>query len=248
MDYIPVRPNISDPELVKQTHAPPGGSHPAYFHKGGPVSGDPSVIQSQIPYSGNVQPKQAKGFFSEHKFAIVVATIILCIIIVALYVYLTRKGGKKKKKSKEEHGSADGKHPDPGGTKGPPADADLEELHRLRDMRRAAAAAAFAAGQSQSHNPQVARAPQQKPSTGGTPARTSAAQAPAARAPPQKNRGNPQVPAAAPPQAPVQAQAQPTDATAGDRRTGARASPEKIEGMEELTESLREEERAAGGG
>jgi hypothetical protein len=148
--YFPVTPSVTDPDA--QIAA--GGN----VRRGGsPDSRELDYAQPHgYPHSGDhgAPPQPSKGFFQEHRFAIIVAIIVLGIIIVVLYMYLTRKGDKKKKALREEEaeppngtqlermfygrGSPPGNAP--AGAEGGSEGVDLEELSRLRELRRKAKA------------------------------------------------------------------------------------------------------------
>jgi hypothetical protein len=112
--WHPVRPEITDPDL-----APPLIRHPAAGAIG------PAAGPAGLPESGS--PSGKGGFFKEHKFAIIIAVIVLLVVVVVLFMYMTKRGDKKKKPS-------DDGDPTPPGSG--PEDVNMEELARLRDMRR----------------------------------------------------------------------------------------------------------------
>jgi hypothetical protein len=68
----------------------------------------------------------AKSQFQSHKFTIIIAIVVILIVLIVLFMYLTRRGGKKAADPPIESGAA------------PPPDetVDLEELARLRAVRR----------------------------------------------------------------------------------------------------------------
>ena len=107
--WHPVRPQITDPDLAP----------PANFAPLAPAFSNDCLVD---------EPQQ-RGFYQNHKFAIIVSVVILLIVIVVLFMYLTRKE-KKKTAAAAEDGDIP---PQPG-----PEDVNLDELNRLRDMRRQA--------------------------------------------------------------------------------------------------------------
>ena len=70
--YHPVTPQIADPNL------PPPAPPQPQMGGGDPGLGEPA---------GQPAP-QSKGFFADHKFAIIASVVVLIILVVLLYVYL----------------------------------------------------------------------------------------------------------------------------------------------------------------
>jgi hypothetical protein len=120
--WHPVLPQITDPDLAIPSAARSGS-------RAGPVH----VQQDE---EMDTAPSRKGGFFHEHRFAIIVSIIILLIVIVILFMYLTRRGGKKK----ADRGDTSGQAPGAG-----PEEVNLEELNRLRAIRRQARTAGTAA-------------------------------------------------------------------------------------------------------
>jgi hypothetical protein len=120
--WHPVLPQITDPDLAIPSVAR-GGSRASPVH----VRQDEEM---------DTVPSRKGGFFHEHRFAIIVSIIILLIVIVVLFMYLTRRGGKKK----ADRGDTSGPAPGAG-----PEEVNLEELNRLRAIRRQARTAGTAA-------------------------------------------------------------------------------------------------------
>ncbi|NBV25672.1 MAG: hypothetical protein EBS05_27685, partial [Proteobacteria bacterium] len=113
--WHPVLPQITDPDLAIPSAARSGS-------RAGPVH----VQQDE---EMDTAPSRKGGFFHEHRFAIIVSIIILLIVIVILFMYLTRRGDKKK----ADRGDTSGPAPGAG-----PEEVNLEELNRLRAIRRQA--------------------------------------------------------------------------------------------------------------
>ena len=120
--WHPVLPQITDPDLAIPSAAK-SGSRASPVH----VRQDEEM---------DTVPSRKGGFFHEHRFAIIVSIIILLIVIVVLFMYLTRRGDKKK----ADRGDTSGPAPGAG-----PEEVNLEELNRLRAIRRQARTASAAA-------------------------------------------------------------------------------------------------------
>ncbi len=157
-----VVPKIVDPELAPQNvrGVPPGF---AYQHtpRGAPGQqngGMPGHLSGYPPgaypaYGGN-GPEKPRGFFQEHKFAIIVAVVVLAVVLVVLYLYLSQKGkrGDKGTKGRPPPGSPPGSFGAGAGDGGDGPGASEEErinnaeLQKAFMMRQAARAAQQRAG------------------------------------------------------------------------------------------------------
>jgi hypothetical protein len=124
--WHPVTPHIDDPDLAPYPERDPYEGFAGGF--GGP-RGDPRG-------GSGPPPKGGKGsFFAQHRFALLVAGVVLVVLAVVLYVYLSRRGGDPQGKTKGR--GAKEAHPEDLGTT-PAGGVDLEELSRLRAVRRQA--------------------------------------------------------------------------------------------------------------
>jgi hypothetical protein len=208
--WHPVLPQITDPDLAIPSAAK-SGSRASPVH----VRQDEEM---------DTVPSRKGGFFHEHRFAIIVSIIILLIVIVVLFMYLTRRGDKKK----ADRGDTSGPAPGAG-----PEEVNLEELNRLRAIRRQARTASAAATGTAS-----------AAATG-----TASAAAPAAgsAAPAQARPQAAAVPpAAAAPARPAPLVAQPpTPGSAPSQLMSAASTSHAEEDMDALISSLADEAAAA---
>jgi len=202
--WHPVLPQITDPDLAIPSAARSGS-------RAGPVH----VRQDE---EMDTAPSRKGGFFHEHRFAIIVSIIILLIVIVVLFMYLTRRGDKKK----ADRGDTSGPAPGAG-----PEEVNLEELNRLRAIRRQARTAGTA--------PAAAGAT--------TPASASTAASTAVSAQARPQAAAPSAAPARPPAPPVALP--PTPGIAPPQLMSASSTGHAEEDMDALISSLADEAAAA---
>lgn len=150
-----VVPKIIDPDLAPPQGAGPRRGGPAHQHAnapgGGPQGYPPGYPPGAYPAYGAHGPEKARGFFQEHKFAIIVAVVVLAVVLVVLYLYLSQKGKRGDKGSKgrppgnQTFGAGDGGD-GPGGVNPEEERINNAELQKAIMMRQAARAAQQRAG------------------------------------------------------------------------------------------------------
>ncbi len=144
-----VVPKIVDPEL-----APPGGRHgglpPHHSPHGAPaphISGAPGLVPAPgltgVPVYGGYGPEKPRGFFQEHKFAIIVAVIVFVVVLVVLYLYLSQKGKRADKGAKGRpqgsFGAGDGGDGGPGASEEERINnAEMQKAFMMRQAARMA--------------------------------------------------------------------------------------------------------------
>ena len=128
--YHQVRPHITDPDLQRTD------LQFAEVCRGG-MSRDLPAQHTHAPAGGGLMPP-ASDFFQDHGLAIMVAAIVLAVLTIILYVYLVHTTNARQASTKDGP---------PGGARGgPETEIDLQELQRLRMMRRRARAESHAGG------------------------------------------------------------------------------------------------------
>jgi hypothetical protein len=149
-----VVPKIVDPDLVPRRGGPADprtASAPGQQNGFGPQGYPP----------GAYPPEKPRGFFQEHKFAIIVAVVVLAVVLVVLYLYLSQKGRRGDKGTKSRlpgsppgFGAAAGDGGDGKDGPGTPEEERINaaEMQKALMMRQAARAAQQRAGRS--HNGQ----------------------------------------------------------------------------------------------
>jgi hypothetical protein len=150
-----VVPKIVDPDLVPRRGGPADlraasvpGQQNGGAHGFGPQGHPP----------GAYPPEKPRGFFQEHKVAIIVAVVVLAVVLVVLYLYLSQKGRRGDKGAKGRppgsFGAAAGDSGDGKDGPGAPEEERINaaEMQKVLMMRQAARAAQQRAGRS--HNGQ----------------------------------------------------------------------------------------------
>lgn len=99
-----VVPKIVDPDLAPQGVGLRRGLAPQHnLHGAAPGQQGGFGPQGQppgYPPYGGFGPEKPRGFFQEHKFAIIVAVVVLAVVLVVLYLYLSQKGKRSDKGAK----------------------------------------------------------------------------------------------------------------------------------------------------